>query len=82
MTTTRFFAISLLLLGGCAVNGGKQETVDEQKVCTREYRVGSSIPVVNCEAQMTDEERRRMIEDLRNSSRPVPTTTVGGKTGG
>ena len=82
MVSTRLVPLILLMLGGCAASDGKQSTAEVQRVCTREYRVGSSIPVVNCEAPMTDEERQRSIEELRNGARPVPTKTVGGKTGG
>ncbi len=82
MIRTIFLALSLLLVGGCAATDSRQTTADAQEICTREYRVGSIIPVVNCEVPMTEEERRRMIDDVRNSVRPIPTATGAGQNGG
>ena len=49
--------------------------------CEREYRVGSMLPVKNCAPPMTELERERMVEELRNKIRPSsssPPTAGGG----
>ena len=44
----------MLMIGGCAANPEKRASDDPNADCRREYKVGSNIPVVNCETPKTD----------------------------
>jgi hypothetical protein len=46
--------------------------------CERGYRVGSNIPVRDCAAPTTDEERERTVNDLRNVPRPTTSKSTSG----
>ncbi|MEO7105049.1 MAG: hypothetical protein ABIZ09_01630 [Rhodoferax sp.] len=83
MTKTRLFFIYLLvLMGGCAVSPEKQVAVDSKPVCVREYRIGSNIPVLTCEARKTEAERQQMIDEVRNNAHTMPQRISTGGTGG
>lgn len=44
----------MLMIGGCAANPEKRASDDLSADCRREYKVGSNIPVVNCETPKTN----------------------------
>ena len=74
MTKVVLFVACLLSIGGCAETPVKQASAntDPNMVCTREYKLGSSIPVVTCEAPKTEAERQQMINDIRTNVKPLP----------
>lgn len=82
MTRIALLTLSSLLMAGCAATPDKQVADDTKIVCAREYRVGSNIPVVTCEAQRTDEERRRMMDEVKSNVRPMPSKVPAGGAGG
>jgi len=71
MTRYGFSALSLLLIGGCAATAEPKLAQEEQKICSREYRVGSTIPVVTCDAPRTEQDRQRTLDELREMTRPI-----------
>ncbi|MCX7221000.1 MAG: hypothetical protein NTY70_19340 [Burkholderiales bacterium] len=71
--------ISLFLLGGCAVSQEQQNADNKGPVCTREIRVGSNIPVVNCAASTTEQDRQRMVDDVNSSMSNMPRNLPSGK---
>lgn len=44
----------VLLICGCAANPEKRASDEPNADCRREYKVGSNIPVLNCETPKTD----------------------------
>jgi hypothetical protein len=71
-----FALLSVVLVTGCASQpiphagaSATQADAGQPQRCVKEYRVGSNIPVMNCSAPQTEEERRRMVDDLRNQTR-------------
>jgi len=76
-----FFSVSALaltaVLVGCASTEQVASSDDKPQNCRQETRVGSNIPVRDCRAAMTDEERARMIEQARNAARTVVPTKPG-----
>ena len=84
MQKPQLTVLLLLALGGCATNPSAQPTQAspladaDTRVCTREYRTGSNMPVTRCAAAKTEEERQREIDELRNSVRPMPRPVPAG----
>jgi len=73
------FSLLSIAVVGCAAISDKQDVAKGKVVCAREVRTGSLIPVVNCETPMTEEERRRVLEDAataRSISPPTVTPTT------
>ena len=60
----------LLVSAGCAADIAQRTADARPDVCTREYRVGSNIPVAGCAAPKTEEERQRMIDEVKSAVRP------------
>ena len=84
-----FLCLPLLLIGGCTTNNTTNTLATTpvtnptqlaeatpEKVCTREFRVGSNIPYVTCEPALTEVERQRRAEETRRTveqiQRPIP----------
>ena len=44
----------VLLICGCAANPEKRASDEPNADCRREYKVGSNIPVLNCETPKAD----------------------------
>ena len=64
---------------GCASNEQAAANNEKPPNCRQETRTGSNIPVRDCSAAVSDEERARMIEQARNAARTVvPTKAHGG----
>jgi hypothetical protein len=66
------------VLGACATASPTQQTAraqvdngDKTVVCDREVRVGSLIPSKHCAPPMTEAERQRMNDELRNKARSI-----------
>ena len=58
------------LLAACAVESPAPKTMaDKTVVCTTEVHVGSLVPRKECSAPMTEAERQRMVDELKNQSR-------------
>jgi hypothetical protein len=72
------FPLLMLLAAGCASEPTRQTAEAAPQPCQREYRVGSNIPVKNCDAPMTEEERQRMISDIQNQTKPIAKPAGGG----
>ncbi len=68
----------LIALAGC-VTGQDEKTASATptQTCTREYRVGSNIATKECSTPMTEAERQRMLDDLRNQTKPGAVTRTG-----
>jgi hypothetical protein len=61
-----WMACSAAFFAGCA----QQPIVDASaapQACEQVYRTGSVIPVRDCSAKMTEEERQRLIDDLQKT---------------
>jgi len=66
-------ALPLLLLAGCAATppATDAQTADATApVCKRSYRMGSSIPETVCYADLSEADRQRQIDEVRNQTRP------------
>lgn len=78
MTKAGSIVVCLLVLGGCATPPEKVASATpatpaaSNMVCTREYKLGSSIPVVTCDAPKTEAERQQMINEVRTNVKPLP----------
>lgn len=62
----------VLLIGGCTSIPEKQAVIDPHPVCTREYKIGTNIPVVNCDVQKSETERQQMIDTIKNNAGSLP----------
>jgi hypothetical protein len=67
---------ALALIAGCATTDNNQASASSDaaaaKVCEREYRIGSNIPSHDCHPAMTEDERQRSLDEIRNSLKPSP----------
>ena len=73
MTRIGLLCLSLLTVHGCASTVAEKTAAnDSEEVCHREYKVGSMMPVRNCEPGLTEEERQRTIDGLRSIMQPKP----------
>lgn len=67
---------ALALIAGCASTDNNQASATSDgapaKICEREYRVGSNIPSHDCRPAMTEEERQRTLDEIRNGIKPAP----------
>jgi hypothetical protein len=68
----RYVVPLLMLAAGCAAPDPKTAAAQPQPSCERVYRVGSNIPVTNCDAPKTEAERQRMITEIMSLPRPAP----------
>lgn len=66
------------VLGACATASPTEQTAraqpdnaDKTVVCDREVRVGSLIPSKHCGPAMTEAERQRMNDELREKARGI-----------
>lgn len=62
----------LLILAACASNppaNDKQQVAEQKVECERSYTTGSMLPKKDCAPPMTEEERRRVQDDLANRVR-------------
>jgi hypothetical protein len=67
----RIVSITVLsFVASCATTDQTVANAPAQKICEREYRVGSNIPTRDCRAAITDEERQRANDELRNAIKP------------
>lgn len=80
MRTLRLIS-PLILLSACAAEPAPGVAHSEAVTCEREYRVGSSIPIVNCAPPKTAAERQQMIDDLRNQLGTTPAAPRSGAGG-
>jgi uncharacterized lipoprotein YajG len=73
---------ALALIAGCATTDNNQASATSDaapaKVCETQYRVGSNIPNRDCRAAMTEDERQRTRDEIRNSLPPSPGRQTGG----
>ena len=63
----------LLVMAGCATTDAQQtasNATTTQAPCQREYRVGSNIPSKDCTPAMSDADRQRMQDDMRQATKP------------
>jgi hypothetical protein len=79
------------LIGGCAASPEKPaesvaantaNAANGGKVCSREYKIGSNIPVTTCETAASEGERQRMIDAVKETFRPAPARNPAGGGGG
>lgn len=76
-----FAAVPLLALAACASDGATAtQTADatgQKVVCEREARTGSMLGKRECGPAMTDEDRRRLSNEVGNMVKPRGTTAPG-----
>ncbi len=67
-------ALAVFVLAACAAPQTSTRTTEaqsqEQPRCERIYRVGSSLPVVQCQPSVSEAERQRMIDDWSHAAMP------------
>jgi hypothetical protein len=62
-----------LAICGCGSTEQATATSDNSPtICDRESKVGSNVTARDCSPTMTDEQRRRTVEDIRHGMRPSP----------
>jgi hypothetical protein len=73
-------SLAALLLAACASAPVEQQSAaaSPEQVCERVYKVGVAIPVKECSAPLSDEERLRMQNELRKSAQPGASKPPGG----
>ena len=69
MRLTLALTLPLLLLAACASEPDQPDTQPQAKQeCERTYGTGSMLPKKDCVPAMTDEERRRMQDELQRAA--------------
>lgn len=69
--------VASLTLAGCATQTTEVAQNDENMICTRETRVGTNFPVVQCRTKEQVERERADVEQFRNSVKPSMPTSSG-----
>lgn len=71
--------LSLATLAGCASAPEPKNTqaAAPKLRCERETQIGSMMPKKDCGPAVTDDERRRLADELRNQTRPSGVTAPG-----
>jgi hypothetical protein len=72
--------LPVIAVAGCATNPPEDTAKQAQpKVsCERTCRVGSAMPTRECAPAMSDEDRRRIQDEMRQKMRPSGVTAPGG----
>ena len=70
--------LSLAALAGCANVPEQNAQAAAPKVrCERETQIGSMMPKKDCGPAVSDDERRRLADELRNQTKPSGITAPG-----